>query len=197
MGMNNLNHHNKGYSLIEVLFVVIIFSVIGLGIIQISNFSWKSYTYNKEQSILQRNRTAIQKITKQIRNALNIMINDSGQEIILKTETANNQFKYYHYLLQNKNLYLQTSNYQPHFKQKKNNLLEDFKLIIDQEIINNSNIFSFTDKQLIALSFDFKKKIAQTDTKEKIKLQQTINRKVYPRQINININLKSQSEVQK
>ncbi|MBM7555844.1 PulJ/GspJ family protein [Halanaerobacter jeridensis] len=117
--MNNLNHHNKGYSLIEVLFVVIIFSIIGLGIIQISNFSWNSYTYNKEQSILQRNRTAIQKITKQIRNALNIMINDSGQEIILKTKTANNQFKYYHYLLQNKNLYLQTSNYQPHFKQKK------------------------------------------------------------------------------
>ena len=192
--MNEKYKASKGYSLIEILFVVVIFSIIGLAIIKISNFSWKSYTYSKEHSIIQRNRTAIQKIINNTRNALQININSSGQQMILRTLDSNNKNTYQHYILAKQNLYLYTND-NPNFIKNLNNLKNKPQLIIGEKIISNNDIFSFTKKELVSLNFKFKKQVDQ-DNKDKIKLSQSIHHKVYPRNRNININLKSQSEVQ-
>ena len=195
--MKNKHSFSQGYSLIELLFVIVIFSVIGLAIIQISNFSWNSYTYNKKYSIVQRNRTAIQQLAKHIRNASNIDIHNSEQQIILKGSAANHQFKYYHYILQDNNLYLHTTNYKPTFINDKDKLNDNYKLIIDQQIISNQQLFSKTKNNLIDLAITFNEKVKQTNNKNKRKFYQTINKKIYPRNENINITFKSQSEVKK
>ena len=190
--MNKKN--NKGYSLIEVLFVVVIFAIIGLAITKISNFSWQSYTYNQEKSTMHRNRIAIEKIIKQTRNALQININNSGEQMTLKKVTANKQYKYYHYLLNNNNLYLHI-NHNPHFITDLSKLTSQPKLIIGEKIITNYKLFTWAQNNLVTLNFKFKKDI-NSPRQEQIKLEHSIIRKVYPRNHNININLKDQSEVQ-
>lgn len=187
------NSNDEGYSLLEILFVVVIFAIIGLAITKISNFSWHSYTYNQEKSTIQRNRTAIQKIVKQTRNALQININNSGAQMTLKKAEANNQYKYYHYLLNNNNLYLEIND-NPHFIQNINKLNSQPQLIIGNKIIKNTKLFSWAQNNLVTLNFKFKKEI-DAPHQTPMQLKHSINRTVYPRNHNLNLNLKEKSEV--
>lgn len=188
--MNKKKSREEAYSLIEILFVVAIFSLVALGITYISNFSWKSYTYSKERSIMQKNRRAIQQIINQTRNALEIKINQGGQRMSLKKDTASShQSQYYHYILKDNNLYLKISPL-PTLKQNRD-LNSSYKSIIDGDIINNQRIFSLTSNKLVKLSFEFRKEIKEQG--EKINLQQNVYRRIYPRNQNINLSWKEKA----
>ena len=187
------NNPSAAYSLIEVLFVVLIFSIIGLGIIQISNFSWQFYSYNKSKSDLQRHTITVEKLATKVRNAVAIKINSTGNQLILREKAANNKLKYSRYLLKNNNLYLQTNNTQLNFIKNWAKFNNWGKTIIGQKIIGNTNVFSITANNLLVIKLNFKQKL-KLDNQSNFDIKHTINRKIYPRNKTINLNLKN-SEV--
>ena len=187
------NNSSAAYSLIEVLFVVLIFSIIGLGIIQISNFSWHSYNYGKSKSSLQLHTTAIEQLATKVKNALVIKINSTGNQLILTEKATNNQLKYSRYLLKNNNLYLQTNNKQLDFIKNWDNFNNWGQIIIGKKIITNTNIFSMSANNLLVVKLNFKQQLNLED-QSKLAVKHTLNRKIYPRNHTINLNLKK-SEV--
>ncbi|MGM0369853.1 MAG: PilW family protein [Bacillota bacterium] len=189
------NFSQRGYSLIEVLFVVVIFSLIGLAVIQISNFSWDSYTYNKQLTTLQSNTIAIEQIANKVRNALEIKINKTGTQLILKEKTNNNQLQYSRYLLKNNNLYLETNQKQLNFIQNLSTINNLDKTVIGKQCINNTkNLFSINENNLFIIKFKFDQQINFQNNRQN-NIKKTLARKVYPRNTTININSKIQNEV--
>ena len=189
------NFSQRGYSLIEVLFVVVIFSLIGFAIIQISNFSWDSYTYNKQLTALQRNTIAIEQIANKVRNALDIRINKTGTQLILKEKTSNNQLQYSRYLLKNNNLYLETNQKQLNFIQNLSTINNLDKAVIGKQAINNNkNLFSINKNNLFIIKFQFDQQVDFKNNRQN-NIKKTLARKVYPRNTTININSKVENGV--
>ncbi|MGM0502425.1 MAG: PulJ/GspJ family protein [Bacillota bacterium] len=191
--MKNKFSSPAAYSLLEIIFVVLIFSIIGLGLIQIKNFSWSSYNYSKAQSELQQNETALQQIANKARNALDISINSKGTQMILKETTANEQLNYSRYILKNNNLYLQNSSKQLRFITDWSAFNNWDKTIIGKGLIKNQQIFSFTTNNLLLIQLQFKKNLDLKNKKE-IKIEHQLTRKVYPRNSSVDLYLIEGSE---